>query len=116
MKHWSLSISYEYCSGGKTSAPSVCGAARNCPGSNECVDFSNTFSLKASTLPGLPGVFCEDEHNPKVFSGKHRKMPASAEHREAGDRWQANVSDGLYGSRFVPVEDVSPEGRTRRKI
>ena len=116
MKHWSVSISYEYCSVGKTSAPSVCGAARNCPGSNERVGFSGTFSLKASTLPGLPDVFCGNEHNPTAFSGEHRKMPASAEHREGGDRWQANVSDGPYGSRFVPVEGVFPEGRTRRKI
>lgn len=116
MTHWSVSRSYEYCSVGKSSTPSVCGEARNCPGSNECVDFSGTFSLKTSTLPGLPDVFCENEHNPTVFSDEHRKMPASAEHREGGDRWQANVSDGPYGSRFVPVEDVSPEGRTRRKI
>jgi len=116
MMHWSVSRSCEYCSVGKTSEPPVCGAARNCPRSNECVDFSDTFSLKASTLPGSPDVFCEYEHNPTAFSDGHRKMPASAEHREGGDRWQANVSDGLYGSRFVPVEDVSPEGRTRRKI
>ena len=116
MKHWSVSISYEYCSVGKTSALSVFGAARNCPGSNECVDFSDTFPLKASTLPRLPDVFCENEHNPTAFSDEHRKTPASAEHREGGDRWQVNVSDGLYGSSFVPVEDVSPEGRTRRKI
>jgi len=116
MKHWSASISYGYCSVGKTSVPSVCGAARNCPESNECVDFSDTFSLKTSMLSGFPDVFCEDEHNPTVFSDERRKMPASVEHHEGGDRWQANVSDGLYGSRFVPVEDVSPAGRTRRKI
>jgi len=116
MKHWSVSISYEYCSVGKTSAPLVCGVVRNCPISNECVVFLDTFSLKVSMLLGLPGVFCEDGHNPTAFSDEHRKMPASAEHREGGDKWQANVSDGLYGSRFVPVEDVFPEGRTRRKI
>jgi len=116
MKHWSVSRSYEYCSVGKTSAPSVCSVARNCPVSNECVDFSDIFPLKTSMLPGFPDVFCEDGHNPTVFSDEHRKMPASAEHREGGDKWQANVSDGLYGSSFVPVEDVSPEGRTRRKI
>jgi hypothetical protein len=116
MKHWSLSISYEYCSVGNTSAPSLCGVARNCPRSNECVDFSDTFSPKASTLPELPDVFCEDEHNPKVFSGEHRKMPTSAEHHKGGDRLQANVLDGLCGNSSVRVEGVSPEGRTRRKI
>jgi len=116
MKHWSVSRSYEYCSVGKTSEPSVCGVVRSCPRSNEYVDFPDTFSLKASTLPGAPDVFCEDEHNPPAFSDGHRKMPASAEHREVGDRSQASVSDGLHGSRFVPVEDVSPEGQTRRKI
>jgi len=86
MKHWSVSKSCEYCSVGKTSEPSVCGAARNCPISNECVDFSDTSSLKASTLPELPGVVCEDEHNPTAFSDEHRKMPASAERHVGDDR------------------------------
>lgn len=116
MMHWSASKSSGYCFCDNNAALFACDAVRSCPGSNECVDFSDTFFLKASTLPRLPDVFCEDEHNPTVSSDEHRKMPASAEHREGGDRWQVNVSDGLYGSRFVPIEDVSPEGRTRRKI
>jgi hypothetical protein len=116
MKHWSASRSCEYCSVGKTSEPPVCGAARNCPISNECVDFSDIFFLKASTLPGPLGVVCENEHNPTAFSDGHRKKPASAGDHEDADRWLASVSDDLYGNSFVPVEDESLKGRTRRKI
>ena len=116
MKHWSESISYEYCSVGKTSAPSVCGVVRNCPVSNECVDFSDTFSLKTSMLPGFPDVSCEDEHNPTAFSDEHRKMPASAEHHEDGYMSQAAFSGDMYDT--IPFQVVAefPEGRIRRKV
>ena len=116
MKHWSASISYECCSVGKTSAPSACGVVKSCPISNGFADLPDTSSSKTLTPPNTPDAFCKDEHNPTVFSGAHRKTPASAEHREAGYMLQEVVSDGLFGSRFVRVEDVSPEGRTRRRI
>jgi len=111
-----VSRSYEYCFVGKNASPSTCGAARNCPESDEFADFCGTFSSAASIRLIPPDASCEHEHNPTASPDEHRKMPASAEHHEDGDRWQANVSDGLYGSRFVPVEDVAPEGRTRRRI
>jgi hypothetical protein len=116
MKHWSVSKSCEYCFVYRTAEPSLCDVAKNCPRSNECVDFSDTFSLKVSTLPETPGVVCEDGHNPTASSDGHRKTPASAAPRDCADRWQANVSGGLYGSSFVPAEDVSPEDQTHQKI
>ena len=116
MTHWSVSRSNECCSFDNTVRPWLCGVGRSCLKSDGFADFGDTSSSRASIRREIPDAVCGLEHNPTAFSDEHRKMPASAEHREGGDRWQANVSDGLYGSRFVPVEGVSPEGRTRRKI
>jgi len=89
MKHWSASKSYEYCSAGKTSTLSACGAARNCPESNEFADSSNTSSLNISMIPEIPDAFCEAEHNRRASLNAHRKTPASAGLRTVGYKWPA---------------------------
>src|SRR4030042_3650488 len=116
MMHWSASRPNERCSFDNNATPLPCGAARSCPISDEYSDFLDTSFLKALMLPILPDVFCVDEHSPTAFSDEHRKMPASAEHREDGYMLQEVFLDGPYGNSFVRPEDVFPEDQTRRKI
>jgi hypothetical protein len=116
MKHWSASRSYECCSCGKAAIHLTCRAAKNCPVSNESADLPDTCCEEVSRHSILPYDAFPCVHNPTASSDAHRKTPASAEHREADDKWRANIPDDLYGSRLDPVEDVSPEDRTRRKI
>ena len=104
MKHWSVSKSCGYCSVDRTVEPFLCDAAKNCPRLNECVDFSDIFSLKASTLPETPGVVCEDEHTPTAFSDGHRKTPASVAPREVADRWPAGMGRCLPGLKASLIE------------
>ena len=112
--HWSASRSSECCCVGNTARPWLFGAARNCPESGGFADLSDTFSLKVSTLRGIPDVACGAAYNPIAFSGVHRKKPASAVRRAGEYMLQEVFSDGLYGNRFVPVEDESPTDRIRR--
>ena len=114
MRHWSVSRSGEYCSFDNTAIPLPCDGVRSCPGSNGFADFSDTSSLKALILRGIPDAACENEHNPTAFSCAHRKKPASAEHHVGVYTLQEVFSGDPYDNRLVPAEDESPVGRIRR--
>jgi len=116
MTRWSASRSSEYCFCDNIARPSLCGAARSCPESDEYAAPGDTSSVRTSMWPRPPDAVCGVAYSPTAFSGAHRKTPASAAPREFGYMLPAAVWGGRYDTRPGQPAAGFPRGQTRRRI